>query len=499
VRPPAALTFLRALRRTGALHPRPVRSSLHLLLDVLRHGPSLYALVRWQARRRPDAPAVVWGDLHLGYGALLDRADALAARLPTRSRHGAVGVLDGDPLLTLLALLACGRLGCRVLPLSSRLGPQAVRAVQDRERLGILLCPDALLAAYPDAIPLRLDGPPAPRPARRGRARAGQLGLLTSGSTGRPRVIRRPGRGPALATLAALLDTLPLRAGMGAVLPLPLSHGHGLAFLGTCLLLGARLRLLQAPTPGQLWGALHEPGAEVVTLVPTQLHRLMSTPWPRPAGLHGVLCGSGPLDPDLARRTLAHLGPVLFNQYGTTETGPLALATPADLLAAPGSVGRVLPGLPLSVLEGAVTLRTAGGLLHTGDLGHLDGQGRLWLRGRVDHLIVTGGENLNPETLEARLRAWPYVQDCAVQGLPDAEYGQRLRAFVVLDDPADLARFQADCRAQLPRAHRPREVHVVPALPRTDAGKLLRGDLERLLPTPDAPVRGAGRAARSPA
>ena len=494
---PAALTFLRALRRTGALHPRPVRSSLSLLLDVLRHGPSLYALVRWQARRQPNAPAVVWGDLHLGYGALLDRADTLAARLPTRSRRGAVGVLDGDPLLTLLALLACGRLGCRALPLSPRLGPQAVRAVQDRERLDILLCPDALLAAYPDATPLRLDGPPATRPARRGRARAGQLGLLTSGSTGRPRVIRRPGRGPALATLAALLDTLPLRAGMGAVLPLPLSHGHGLAFLGTCLFLGARLRLLHAPTPGQLWGALHEPGAEVVTLVPTQLHRLMSTPWPRPAGLRGVLCGSGPLDPDLARRTLAHLGPVLFNQYGTTETGPLALATPADLLAAPGSVGRVLPGVPLSVLEGAVTLRTAGGLLHTGDLGHLDGQGRLWLRGRADHLIVTGGENLNPETLEARLRAWPYVQDCAVQGLPDAEYGQRLRAFVVLDDPADLARFQADCRAQLPRAHRPHEVHVVPALPRTDAGKLLRGDLERLLATPDAPVAAAERDARS--
>lgn len=499
MRPPAALTFLRALRRTGALHPRPVRSSLSLLLDVLRHGPSLYALVRWQARRQPDAPAVVWGDLHLGYGALLDRADALAARLPTRSRRGAVGVLDGDPLLTLLALLACGHLGCRVLPLSPRLGPEAVRAVQDRERLDILLCPDALLAAYPDATPLRLDGPPATRPARRGRARAGQLGLLTSGSTGRPRVIRRPGRGPALMTLAALLDTLPLRARMGAVLPLPLSHGHGLAFLGTCLFLGARLRLLHAPTPGQLWGALHEPGAEVVTLVPTQLHRLMSTPWPRPAGLRGVLCGSGPLDPDLARRTLAHLGPVLFNQYGTTETGPLALAMPADLHAAPGSVGRVLPGVPLGVPEGAVTLRTAGGLLHTGDLGHLDGQGRLWLRGRADHLIVTGGENLNPETLEARLRAWPYVQDCAVQGLPDAEYGQRLRAFVVLDDPADLARFQADCRAQLPRAHRPREVHAVTALPRTDAGKLLRGDLERLLPTPDAPVRGAGRAARSPA
>lgn len=334
------------------------------------------------------------------------------------------------------------------------------------------------------------------RPARR---RRGSIVILSSGSTGPPKAVRR-NVNPAelLPTLTALLDRLRLRARAPTLLTIPLFHGHGLMTLGLSLAMGAPLHLFARGTPEAYWRALVQGDIEVLVLVPTVLYRLLETPSPEPAGrLRTIVCGSAPLGADLATRALSRFGPVLYNLYGGSEFGLVSLATPEGLLAAPDSVGDVLPGVRVLIRRPDGTPAPRGG--RGGGRAGRDGDGRALPgdedRGprpaqslRAAHAGRSArrppdrrGENVSPEAVEARIAELGYVRECAVVGLPSEEYGQALAALLVLHPGhprVTRETVEADLRPLLPRMLRPARIAFVEELPRNALGKLVRRQLQ---------------------
>ena len=208
------------------------------------------------------------------------------------------------------------------------------------------------------------------------------------------------------------------------------------------------------------------------------------------------MCGSAPLSAATAIKALDTFGPVLFNLYGTSESGLVSLATPTDLRAAPSTVGHVLPGVRVRIVgaEGReAALGEMGRVIvscdqvrdgfDTGDLGQLDQAGMLFLHGRSDDLIVRGGENVFPLMIEDRIRREvDSVADCAVIAEPDdSEFGSSLHLFVVPMPPSDLteASLLNELAERLPRVVRPTSVTIVDALPRNLSGEIVRRRLSR--------------------
>lgn len=484
-----------ALRRTGALQPHPWQSAAQLLQAVRRYGPSFYALVAWQARRQPQAVALVDSGCSLTYRELQARADDWAARLPATSGQR-VALLCRSDAAFVVALLACARAGVRTLLLNPTLPAAQVAELCRAQGVDLLLASPEYLEPIKGSEDLQCLSlaqwphlPPHGRPLAPGRAR---LEFLTSGTTGTPKVVRKPLVQPFMLRLGAhLLDTLELRAGVPTLLTLPLYHGHGLATLGVSLALGAPLHLAAHTPAPHLWRILQKHGIEVLVLVPTILHRLLAEPQAAPPQLRSIISGSGPLDAELSGRALKHFGPVLFNLYGTTETGLMTLATPHDLKEAPGTVGRPFPGVYLELKPvpdmgkvGVIQYTNADhhapeDQFSTADLGYFDDLGLLHLLGRVDDLIIRGGLNIDPVAVETELMKSGCVQECAVIGAADTEYGQVIHAFVVLNHSTPPEYVQ-QYSSRMPRPVRPDRLTVLEELPRSDVGKVMRQTLKNL-------------------
>lgn len=206
-----------------------------------------------------------------------------------------------------------------------------------------------------------------------------------------------------------------------------------------------------------------------VSMVPTQLYRALEA-GVKPT-VECVLVGGGRLDADLAARAINAGWPV-YSTYGMTETCSQATtATPDELLDFPNTAGKPLRGVQVRIADGEIVVSgptVSGGEVYTGDAGRIE-DGRLFVEGRLDTAIITGGMNVYPEPIEEHLERHPSVQEAAVIGIPDAEWGQRVVAFIVGAE----ADYRHWC-SQLEPAQRPKEFRFVSALPRTDQGKLRR-------------------------
>lgn len=452
------------------------------MTTLSREGPGLYALAAWWAGREPERVALVDRGGPVTFGELRERADRVTAALVPHLRPGqTVGLRAGQSADAVAALLGALRLGLRVVLLNPAQSEVALGALVRAQNMRALLVDAPLAKGGSSEVPVwGLDDLQDAPPARtRPPPHMGRPVLLTSGTTGEAQVVRRSwSPEAALASAGALLEALDLRAGAPTLLPLPLFHGHGLAALAVGLGMGAPVHLAAGRGARELWAMLERERIEVLVLVPTVLHRLLAEMGGTAPVLRTIVCGSAPLDPALAVRTRERLGDVLFNLYGSTEAGLISLATPADLSAAPGTVGRPLPGVRVR-LEGDRGEVVVGRDRATGDLGRWDQAGCLFVTGRADDLMLIGGENVFPAEVEAQIAALPGVRECAVCPVPSAEYGQALHAFVVPgpDAPAD-PEWHAALRESLPRRLRPLTFTRLPELPRTPSGKVQRWRLQ---------------------
>lgn len=482
----------RVLTATGAFGPHPAKGVSQLLRVVARHGPTPYALVAWHALRQPGVTAIVAQDGTRTYREVQQAADVLAGELRQVIRPGdRVGLLGRGGCRWLVGLLAATRLGADVVLLNTLHGPAEWAEQVQRLTLKAILHEPAFfegLRSWPHAAALvDVNRPPARRASAPLRPGCGAVTLLTSGSTGTPRAIQRKtglNRAQAALTATDFLSRLSIRSGERVWLPPPLFHGQGLSALMLTLGFGGTLVLGPEPRPGALRDSLERTSPHWVILVPTALHRLLegvTEPLDLPH-LRGVVSGSAPLSPALAERARQAFQGRLFNLYGTTETGPISLATPADFQHHADTVGRVLKGAEVELAGGTVTVRSPflavpEACWDTGDLAAWHGPGHLRLLGRADDRFICGGENVDPLAL-GRIEALPGVAECAVWGAADAEYGQVVQALVVPATPdLDVQALRCSLEEALPRTFRPRVITLCPELPRNAAGKLVRRHL----------------------
>lgn len=514
----------RVVRDVGLLHPVGPRRLARVPLQAVRFGstPALAGAV--SALRFPARIAVVDERGAVTFGELEERSAAQATGLrPLLAEGASVGILCRNHRGFVEAVLAASRLGHDVVLLNTDFsGPQLGRVLA-AENVGVLVH-DAEFAPVVEAsghggarVVAWHDGPAdgptlddlAAVPAEPVVAdRAGRIVLLTSGTTGPPKgAAHEFGPGALVAQGFGHLLRVPLRSGEPVMVAPPLFHGLGFTYLAVALGLGSPLVLRRRFDPADVLKTLDRRGVGVLVAVPVMLQRLAETPSRRrPSALRVVLCGGAALHPNLARRFLDRFGDVLYNAYGASETGWAAIATPEDLHEAPGTVGRPTFGTRARILgpdgddvpagevgtlyldaglkfggyTGGGTKDQVDGLTSTGDLGHFDPEGRLFIDGRADDMIVSGGENVFPGEVEDLLEAHPAVAEVAVAGVEDAEFGQRLAAWVVLATGADATadELKAHVRAELARYKVPRDVFFVAELPRTTTGKVRHGVLQ---------------------
>jgi acyl-CoA synthetase (AMP-forming)/AMP-acid ligase II len=274
--------------------------------------------------------------------------------------------------------------------------------------------------------------------------------------------------------------------------------------------LGSTFVLRRTFRPEEVLADVEAHGCDVLVVVPVMLHRILELdPGVRSrydtSSLRAVCASGSALPGDLAERWMDAFGDTLFNMYGSTEVAVATLATPGDLRAAPGTSGRPARGSVVRVLDqhgrpvpagetGRIFVGNAmlfegytgggdkdriDGLIATGDVGRFDEAGRLFVQGRDDEMIVSGGENVFPKEVEDLLSAHDAVDEAAAIGVDDEQFGQRLRAYVVLRDGAAATEdeLKEHVRANLARYKVPREVVFVDRLPRTSTGKVLKRDL----------------------
>jgi fatty-acyl-CoA synthase len=290
----------------------------------------------------------------------------------------------------------------------------------------------------------------------------------------------------------------------------PLFHGLGLLNSMLAMFLGSPLILARRYDAQAVLASVDRSRAGSVVAVPVMLQRMLDVPATEIgrydlSSVRAVISGAAALGPALAERFIAQFGAILCDAYGSSEIGIATIATSADLIAAPGTVGRPCLGSSVrilgdddKVLPAGVTGRifAGGGLvfggyadggtkpvvdgrMSTGDLGHLDEEGRLFVDGREDDMIVSGGENVYPVEVEDCLASHPAVADAAVVGVDDPEFGQRLVAYVVLARGATATEDELiqHVRTNLARYKAPRQVVLVDELPRNATGKVLRRNL----------------------
>ncbi len=355
---------------------------------------------------------------------------------------------------------------------------------------------DALIAGATVAAP-----PKAGRPAK--------LVILTSGTTGTPKGAPRD-EPRSLAILGGLLSRIPLRAGETTELTTPMFHTLGLAGMALGLALGSTMVLHRRFDPEATLDSLATNHATAMVVVPVMLQRMVELGETEIASrdlssLRVIFVSGSAIGPSLVLRATRAFGPVIYNLYGSTEVAEASIATPDDLALDPATVGRPPRGSIVKILgddgaelpagetgrifvgnnaqfegySGGGHKEQIGGLMSSGDVGHFDQRGLLFIDGRDDEMIVSGGENVFPAEIEHLLAGHEAIVEAAAIGVDDDRFGQRLKAFVVVRDGSTLTEDEVRdyVRQNLANYKVPREVVFIDELPRNPTGKVLKRTL----------------------
>jgi O-succinylbenzoic acid--CoA ligase len=435
----------------------------------------------WLAQRAhscPERTALVTEASSVTYAELEAEATWVARRLAAFGvRRGATAALTMHPRREEVVLLhALMKLGAVAMPLSPRLTEAERAAVLAAERPAVDLNDAAELTQTEADLPLLGEHDMEDLQCR----------ILTSGTVGEPRPVGLT-YGNFLFSAMGSAFNLGVEPSDRWLCCLPLSHVAGLSIILRSVIYGTTAVLLDGFDTEQVASTLVSGGISVLSLVPTQLIRLLDADADLSAP-RAILIGGGPVPADALREALGR-GATVVQTYGMTETcSQVTTLAPEDADRKIGSAGRPLLTSHIRIEASEILVQgptvapgcyEADGWLHTGDLGHIDEEGFLYVTGRRGEVIVTGGENVMPAEVEAVLVAHPAVADAAVVGRPHPEWQEAVCALVVLHDGADATDedLRSHCSASLASYKVPKRVDFVSSLPRTASGKLLRSEL----------------------
>jgi fatty-acyl-CoA synthase len=510
--PPAkAAAVFKALDRLGQLGGA-------IAIAAIRHGERLGLI--------DELGTLTFAELHA-------RSDALACGLRTRGlKEGdGVGILCRNHRGFVDITFAAAKIGARVLYLNTDFAGPQLRDVCEREGISLLVHDEEyseltapIETAHgrllgwsdgskpPDSLEQLIESfagqvPPPP-------AEPAAVVLLTSGTTGTPKGAPRH-QGQSLAPIGALLSKVPYRSRESTYVAAPMFHGLGFTQMVLSVTLGCTTIVQRRFNPERVLQAIARYRPTALVVVPVMLRRVVgviedSAPDSYDtSSLRIVFCSGAQLEAELVRRGQRTIGDKLYNFYGSTEVAYATFATPEDLRAAPGTAGRVPFGAVVKLYDehgalvegvnrpgrifvgngfqfdgytGGGNKQVIDGLMSTGDVGHFDAGGRLFIDGRDDDMIVSGGENLFPGEVEELLLTHEAVEEAAAIGADDEEFGKRLVAFVVIKAGHTLGEDEAKeyVKQNLARYKVPREVIFLDELPRNPTGKVLKRRLREL-------------------
>ena len=482
-----------------------------LVSAMFRYGINVMALLNIAKRTYGAAPALVDDHGELSYRQLFSESERLAQILQERYQLGSgrkVGLLCSNHAALVKSLFAVSQTGADIYLLNVEMSVEGLHDLQ-REHGFDLVIHDAqwtapleqsvytkdTLHSYHDRLPAidnlyRHTSSDLNFPVRR--ASTSRFMLLTGGTTGKAkRVPHKPSLFHYLNPFATMLARMRLTRYSVAYIATPIYHGYGLAILLLWITLGKKMVLTQRFDAEKACHLIQEQGVEVVTVVPLMLDKMLKQDAASLRSLACIASGGDKLRPKLAAEVADQLGAVLYNLYGTSEAGLVSVATPQELDRDAGTIGRGIQGLRLRIRTEEGLEAEAGSVgqlcvsgsgwrlgrgtrwITTGDLAYRDGQGYFYLCGRVDDLVVSAGENVYPIELERILMHHPAVEDAAVIGVADEQFGQRLKAYVQAGPGAGLteAELMDWLRPRVARYQMPREIAFLRQMPYTHLGK----------------------------
>lgn len=520
------------LRRAGMIAPMRPDRYVRIAAAMRREGIGFTSGFAGAAQRCPDRPGLIDELGTLTWRQLDDRGDAFAAALQALPGGApkVVGIMCRNHRGFIDTLLAANRVGADILLLNTSFAGPALSEVVSREGVDAIVYDeeftatvDRALADAPHAtrIVAWADGPheltvekliqthAGQRPERSGGK--GKLILLTSGTTGTPKGAKHSGGSGGIKTLKGVLDRTPWRAEEPIVIVAPMFHAWGFSQLVLASSLACTVVTRRKFDPEATLDLIDRHRATGLAVVPVMFDRIMELPDEvrnrySAKSLRFAAASGSRMRPDVVIAFMDQFGDVIYNNYNATEAGMIATATPADLRAAPDTAGTPAVGTQIRILDSELRELPTGevgtiyvhnesqfdgytsgktkdfhaGYMSSGDVGYLDSNGRLFVVGRDDEMIVSGGENIYPIEVEKTLAAHPEVAEASVIGVDDEQYGQRLSAFVVLEPGASatVETLKQHVRDNLANYKVPREITVLDELPRGSTGKILRNELK---------------------
>ncbi|MDQ2629861.1 MAG: acyl-CoA synthetase [Actinomycetota bacterium] len=518
----------KVLREAGIVGLMRPDKALKIGATFLRWGASPATGVTTAAVHYPHELAIVDERGALTWERLHRRSNALAhafAEMGIGPGDG-VGVMCRNHRGFIEATLASAKLGASALYLNTMFAGPQLAEVTKREGPKALVYDEEftdLLADVDDSITRIVgwcDGP-ASGPTLDSLIEGGdesnlkpppekpKFVILTSGTTGTPKGAQRSSP-EGLMPIASLIDKIPFRSRMTMMIAAPLFHSWGFFHFVMSLPTASTMVLRRRFDPEETLQAIEQSRADVLAAVPVMVQRILTLPeetldkYGLPSLKITSLSGSA-LPGELAIAWMDRFGDNVYNLYGSTEVAYATVATPEDLRAAPGTAGKPPRGTKICLYdengkpvpqgevgrifvgnEMAMEGYTGGGgkemidgLYSSGDVGHIDPDGRLFIDGRDDEMIVSGGENVFPREVEDLLADHEAVEEVAVIGVEDEEFGQRLKAFVVVRSGVEISAqdLTAHVKANLASYKSPREIEFLDELPRNATGKVLKKDL----------------------
>ncbi|MFA6573887.1 MAG: AMP-binding protein [Nocardioides sp.] len=517
----------KVLTESGIIRPYSPKVLAGLLKTVTTWGTGPAGGFASLAVRSPNQVGVVDELGSLTFGEMHQRSNALARALRAQ------GVKEGDSVAVMCrnhrgfidASIAVAKLGADLLYLNTAFaGPQLVDVLErekptvvihDEEFTGMLgTAAEHRVVAWTDSDDLDVptveqliasettgDLDPPDRHTR--------IVILTSGTTGTPKGAPRNEAG--IDAAVSLLSRMPLRRGWRTHIAAPLFHTWGFAHLALSMLLGSTVVLRRKFDPEGALEAVESERCDSLVVIPVMLQRIMALPQEKLdshdlSRIKVVAASGSSLPGDLALKWMDQFGDNLYNIYGSTEVAYASIATPADLREAPTSAGKPPHATVVKILDadgkelphgesgrifvgnsllfegytGGGHKEMVDGLMSSGDVGRFGDDGRLYIEGRDDEMIVSGGENVFPREVEDCLARHDNVVEAAAVGVDDDDFGKRLKAYVVVDDRSVTEDTLKDwVKQNLARYKVPREIVLLDELPRNSTGKVLKRDLAK--------------------
>jgi acyl-CoA synthetase (AMP-forming)/AMP-acid ligase II/uncharacterized membrane protein len=527
---------VKTLAEAGLIKPERPDKTVRALLQIQKWGYTPAAGYAANASRYSNDDAIIDELGRLTFAEVHDRTNRLA------NAWSDAGIVEGDSIGIMCrnhryfieAVVAASKMGVNCLLLNTAFaGPQLAEVVQREKPIALVYDeeftelleeagkrrkrfigwhdPEATDEDHKRTDPILEDliqeadaDQPVPPDE------TGRVVILTSGTTGTPKGASRK-QPETIGPAVALLSRIPLKAREKTFIVAPLFHSWGFAHFTLGLMLGSTYVLKRKFDPENTLSTIAEHQVTAAPMVPVMVQRIMQLPEETRtkydlSSLRSIPLSGSALPGGLAIKFMDEFGDVLYNLYGSTEVAWATIATPADLREAPGTAGAPPRGTVLKIYAedserelpqgetgrifvgnemlfegytGGGNKDVIDGLMSSGDVGYLDEEGRLHVSGRDDDMIVSGGENVFPREVEDLISKMDGVNEVAVIGVDDEEFGQRLKAFVSKKGSKPTEDdIKAKVKSDLARYKVPKEVEFLDELPRNATGKILKKELK---------------------